>query len=128
VQETLDDELKSHLGDRPPTAADLPELPFARAVFEEAMRLFPPAPAVMREAIADDEINGFRIKKRSLVVACQYLIHRHPDFWDEPQRFNPAKIHFPRCHRETAEAGLFPIRRRPACLRGPDLCHDRHAR
>ena len=109
VQETLDDELKSHLGDRPPTAADLPELPFARAVFEEAMRLFPPAPAVMREAIADDEINGFRIKKRSLVVACQYLIHRHPDFWDEPQRFNPERFISPDAIAKRPKLACFPF-------------------
>jgi cytochrome P450 len=92
VQDRLFDEVHGRLEGRTPTAADLPELPLSRAVFEEALRLYPPAPGMPREALGPDEIGGFGIPKKAIVVLSQYVTHRHPEFWDDPERFDPERF------------------------------------
>jgi cytochrome P450 len=92
VQRPLQDEVDAALGDRSPTTADLPRLPLCRAAFEEAMRLYPPAWGQPREAIGEDEIDGVRIPARTVVTLAQFLTHRHPEFWDEPEQFRPQRF------------------------------------
>lgn len=84
-------ELDRVLGERRPTAADVPHLSFADAVIKEAMRLYPPVWAIGREALEDCEIGGHRIPKGAQVLMSQYLVHRDPRFWSEPERFHPAR-------------------------------------
>ncbi|HLM58406.1 MAG TPA: cytochrome P450 [Pyrinomonadaceae bacterium] len=85
-------ELSSTLGGRAPAAEDLPRLSYTRAVFEETMRLYPPAWGQPREAVEDDEIGGFKIKAGRLVLVSQFLTHRHPDFWERPEEFEPERF------------------------------------
>ncbi len=92
VQDDLADEIRGRLQGRSPGLDDLPHLPLARAVFEEAMRLYPPAWGLPREAVRADEINGFPIPARGIIVLCQYVTHRHPDFWPEPDLFRPERF------------------------------------
>jgi cytochrome P450 len=84
-------ELDDVLGDRPPTVDDLPELPFAEQVLTEAMRLFPPAWVLGRTPLADIEVGGYRIPARSAVVASQWVIHRDPRWYEDPQAFRPER-------------------------------------
>ncbi len=88
----LHDELARVLGGRTPTVDDVPNLPYTRMVFEETLRLYPPAWAFPRQTIADDEIGGFTIPARSVLVLCQYVTQRHPDFWEDPERFDPERF------------------------------------
>src|SRR5262249_14706836 len=44
------------------------------------------------EAIAADEINGFTIPARSTVMLSQWVTHRHPDFWEDPEKFRPERF------------------------------------
>ncbi len=67
-------------------------MPLVRAVFEETMRLYPPAWGQPRESIHADEINGFPIPAKSIVSVNQYITHRHPDFWDDPEKFKPERF------------------------------------
>jgi cytochrome P450 len=67
-------------------------LPLASAVFEETMRLYPPAWGAMREAIRPDAIGGNAIPARSVVIVSQWVTHRHPDFWPEPEQFRPERF------------------------------------
>jgi cytochrome P450 len=92
VQEAVAAEARTHWSGRPPGIEDLPHLPLTRAVFDEALRLYPPAPGVIREAIAEDEVAGHRIPPKGLVVLYGYVTHRDPAFWDEPERFKPARF------------------------------------
>ncbi|OYT71841.1 MAG: cytochrome P450 [Chloracidobacterium sp. CP2_5A] len=92
VAERLHDEAASVLRGAAPTADDLRRMPYARMVIEETMRLYPPAWGLPREAINDDEIGGYHIPGRTLVALNQFLTHRHPDFWEDPERFDPERF------------------------------------
>jgi cytochrome P450 len=80
------------LGDRPPAFDDLGRLAFARAIFEETLRLYPGAWGQPRQAIADDEIGGYFIPGGSIVTVSQWVTHRRPDLWDDPDRFDPDRF------------------------------------
>jgi cytochrome P450 len=107
VQEDLYDEVHGRLQGRSPTLEDLGELPLVRAVFEESMRLYPPAWGQPREAVADDEINGFSIPAKGTVTVNQWVTHRHPDFWDDPETFQPER--FLPGHAERPKFAYFPF-------------------
>lgn len=86
-------ELDAVLGGRAPTAEDLPRLAYARMVVEEAMRLYPPAPAVsLRIARDHDEICGVKVRPRDQVFVAPWLIHRHRTLWTDPVRFDPERF------------------------------------
>ena len=77
------------IGDRLPTPDDFSRLAYARMILAESMRLYPPAWAVGRRAIADFELGGYRIPARSMVLMSQYITHRDPRFYPAPERFDP---------------------------------------
>jgi cytochrome P450 len=92
VLRRLEAELAEMLGGRPPTAADMPKLSYTLHILQEAMRLYPPAWMVARMPLADDEIGGYHIPAESVVVMSQYVTHRHPDFWENPEGFDPERM------------------------------------
>jgi cytochrome P450 len=92
AEERLGDEVDRVLNGRTPTPEDLQGLPFARMVLEESLRLYPPAWAFGRQALVDHTIGGFRIAADTGVLVSPWLTHRHPEFWDEPERFDPERF------------------------------------
>jgi cytochrome P450 len=92
VADHLNREVVAVLGDRPPTAEDLPRLSFTRWILDEALRLYPPGWVIGRQALEDDRIQDRHIPGGSIVAVCPYLIHRHPDFWTEPEAFDPERF------------------------------------
>jgi cytochrome P450 len=80
------------LGDRPPGFDDLTRLPYTTMVIQEAMRLYPPVWGLPRKALAADEIDGYRVPAGADVMICPYTLHRHPEFWAEPDEFVPERF------------------------------------
>jgi cytochrome P450 len=92
VQEALHAEASAHLQGRTPTADDVPRLPLATAVFEESLRLYPPAPALARQAVGPDDLQGYPVPRGAIVMPSQGVIHRHPAYWNEPDQFRPERF------------------------------------
>ena len=64
----------------------------ASQVFDEVLRLYPPAWVITRRAHEDIEIEGYRIPQGSLVIVSPWLVHRHPNVWDDAKAFNPDRF------------------------------------
>ncbi len=109
----LEQEVDRTLDGRPPMYADLPHLPYARMVIDEALRLYPPAWGFSRQAMGPDEIGGYHLPRGWLVFLVPYVMHRHPAFWEEPERFDPAALHA-RTRRGAVEVRVLPVRCRSA--------------
>lgn len=92
MQERLAEEAQSVLGGRLPEFTDYSKLPFARAVFDESLRLYPPAWLITRNADEEDMIGDVRILPKSLIIISPWLVHRHPDAWPHPDRFQPDRF------------------------------------
>lgn len=85
-------EVEEVLGDRQPTGEDVLRLRYTTMVLHEAMRLYPPIFVLMRFAVDEDVMGGYRIPAQSNIVLCPYVTHRHPDFWDDPEGFDPERF------------------------------------
>ncbi len=90
----VEEELEKVLGVNapPPPVKWLELLPRTRAVFEEAMRLYPPAPSINRAAVEDDQWGDLKIEKDVTVLIMPWTVHRHADLWDEPSAFIPSRF------------------------------------
>lgn len=75
-----------------PCFADLPRLPYAAAVMDEVLRLYPPAWLVTRRAREADVLAGVEVPENSLVILSPWLVHRHESAWPEPERFDPTRF------------------------------------
>jgi cytochrome P450 len=91
VDARLADELSTVLGDRPPTVADLPRLPFAEMIINESMRLYPPAYALARQAVNPSEIAGHPIAPGLVVIMPAWVVHRDSRWFDDPEAFRPER-------------------------------------
>jgi cytochrome P450 len=89
---TFHAELERVLGGRAPRFEDLARLRYTRMVIEESMRLYPPAHTMSREALAEDEIEGHRVAKGSVVSIVPWVIHRHRLLWNRPDVFDPERF------------------------------------
>jgi cytochrome P450 len=101
VRRRLRDEIDGVLGDRPPGFDDLPRLTYATMVIQEAMRLYPPVSTMSRRTVESDVVSGYAIPANSQVIVSQYVTHRHPEFWEnaegfDPERFAPERNHRPK--------------------------------
>ena len=92
VERRLQRELKEVLGERAPAFEDLPRLTYTRMIIEETMRMFPPGWLIQRSTLADDTIGGLSVKAGTTVLISPYVVHRHPDFWEDAERFDPDRF------------------------------------
>jgi cytochrome P450 len=115
VEARLAVEATAALGGRTPTIEDIPRLAYARMVVEETMRLYPPVWGFMRQAVKPDVVGGYRIPKGAVLAIVPYVTHRHPAFWDDPERFDPERF-TPARVRERPRFAYLPF------SGGPRLC------
>jgi cytochrome P450 len=90
-QDRLAGELAQVLGGRTPGLADLESLKYTDAVVLEAMRLYPPAWVMARQALTDVEIGGYRFGKGAEFVMSPWVLHRDPRNFDAPDAFHPER-------------------------------------
>ena len=91
AEATMHAELERVLGGRRPGAADLPRLPYTRAVLAESMRLYPPVWGMGRRALADHTLAGYDIPRGSLVVVSPFITQRDARFFPDPELFRPER-------------------------------------
>lgn len=91
VEQKFHDELDEVLGGRLPTMEDLPRLKYADSIAREAMRLYPPAYGLGREAVEECEIGGFRVPRKTQVFMFQWVTQRDARFFPEPDLFYPER-------------------------------------
>jgi cytochrome P450 len=82
-------ELRAVLGRRSPDAADLPRLHYTTTVVKEALRLYPPAWAIGREALRDCVVGGYHVPAGTQLIMSQWITHRDPRYFDDPEKFHP---------------------------------------
>ena len=88
---TLRAEIDTVLGDRLPTADDMPRLPYTRAVVAESMRLYPPAYIIGRRSITPYRVRDTDFPARTIFLCSQYITQRDVRWWPEPLRFRPER-------------------------------------
>lgn len=86
------DEVDAVMADDAPMAEELGRMDWTRRVIMESMRLYPPFWWNLRAAHGDDVVGGARIPAGATVLLVTYATHRHPEFWDEPDRFDPDRF------------------------------------
>jgi cytochrome P450 len=92
VAEKIRREGEEVYGDREPNAEDLEKLTYTRSVVLETLRLYPPAWAFIRTAVAADEIAGQKVEPGDRVVLLPYLVHHSEKYWEQPEEFRPERF------------------------------------
>jgi cytochrome P450 len=86
-------EVDAVLHGRAPTADDLPRLPWLTATLKEAMRLYPPAAALLtRRATSDIVVRGTHLPKGTLLRITPWAVQRDPRLFDDPAAFRPERF------------------------------------
>ncbi|KAK6938742.1 Cytochrome P450 [Dillenia turbinata] len=87
------EELDNVVGrDRQVTQADIKNLVYIQAILKETLRLYPPAPLLIREATEDSTVRGYNIPTGTHLFINLYKIHRDPKAWPEPLEFRPERF------------------------------------
>jgi cytochrome P450 len=115
VEQKLWTELRTVLNGRSPTIRDLANLPYTERVVKEAMRLYPPVWATVRESVKDCEIGGYFIPAKSPVIMSQWVMHRDLRYYDRPTEFLPDRWLDER-HKTAPRFSYFPF------AGGPRIC------
>jgi cytochrome P450 len=114
----LAEEADVALGGRAPTLEDLPRLPYAAMVFKEALRLYPPAYMVGRQAIRTTALSDIAVEEGQLCFANIHGMHRRADYFPDPERFRPER--FGPGEPEPPKMGYIPFGA------GPRVCIGNH--
>jgi len=81
------------LGDkRLASGDDLECLTYTRMVVDETLRLYPPTAILPRQNLEADEIGGYAIPPMSFISVSPYIVHRYPEYWPDPERFDPDRF------------------------------------
>jgi cytochrome P450 len=87
----LHEELCATLGGNSPTPADFARMPYLRAVMNEVLRLYPPAYIMARETVEPCSLGGYEFAPGTTILFSQWVSHRDPRFFDDPDAFRPER-------------------------------------
>jgi cytochrome P450 len=119
VERALHEEVARVLGDRAPTAADVKALPYTERVLKESMRLYPPAWTLGREAHEEVVVQGRRLPKGAQIMVSQWVVHRDPRWFPNPEGFDPDRW-LPERAKSIPRFAYFPFGA------GPRVCIGNH--
>ncbi|TNE86931.1 MAG: cytochrome P450 [Deltaproteobacteria bacterium] len=88
----VEEELDAVLGGRPMTMADMGRLQVLRRVLDESMRLYPPVWMLGRMVEEETTLGGYAVPKGTLVFLSPYATHRSPQYWENPEGFDPDRF------------------------------------
>jgi cytochrome P450 len=108
VQDKVRSEM-SALGDTPPDFDALKDLPYTGNVYREALRLWGPSHSLPRVALGDFEIEGNTVPKGTLVIVSPSSTHRLPEYWKDPDRFDPSRFAEPREEHKAHKYAFMPF-------------------
>ena len=91
AESRLHEELRSTLVGRPAEVSDIEKLPYLNAVVHESLRLYPPAFIMARMNLETVTLGGYEIPPRTTLLASQWVMHRDPRFFEQPERFLPER-------------------------------------
>lgn len=92
-RDKIEAEIDEVLAREPDPVKWLDAMPFTRAAFEEAMRLYPPAPSINRQPIEEDRYGDLVLREGATVLVMPWTVHRHRRLWDRPDAFMPSRFH-----------------------------------
>ena len=85
------DELDAVLGGRAPALGDVANLRYTAQVFDEALRLYPPAAAFGRRPLVDVELGGYRVPRGASIFVSPFVTHRNARYFSDPAAFRPER-------------------------------------
>lgn len=115
IYKRVREETDAQLAGRTPTFDDLEAMPYSLQVIKESMRLYPPAYAVVRQALRPTRIGHYHVPAKAVVVTSPYLLHRRPDAFPDPERFVPERF-TPEAEQARARYAYLPFGA------GPRIC------
>ncbi len=92
IEEKVIQEVNAVVGDEPLTFEKVMQLTYTKQVIQESMRLYPPAWAVDRVALDDDQLGDYQVAKGTIILSFIYGTHRNPNYWNNPDVFDPERF------------------------------------
>ena len=107
IQKKVQAEVDQVLAGQAPGVDHLPRLTYLSQVIDETLRLYPSVWAWTRKSLETDQVHGSTLSPGSILLISPYITHRHPDFWERPNEFNPERFKEPL--NEKQKGAYFPF-------------------
>jgi cytochrome P450 len=118
VMRQVEEEMEDVLGGRTPEFQDVPKLKYLAMVLKEGLRLYPPFWMLTRTPVEDDVVGGHRVGAGSILMFSSYVTHRRPEFWANPEAFDPERF-LPEEVEKRPQFAYFPLGGGPrVCIGG----------
>jgi cytochrome P450 len=119
IYQQVQQEVEQALQGKPATVEDLARIPLCLQVFKEAMRIYPPVPFILREALEDVVIDGYQVSKGASLLISPYTMHRKAEYFPRPEVFDPTRF-APEKEKQLPRYAYLPFGA------GPQICIGNH--